>query len=250
MKILKNFNLTIIFLAFLSLILASCSTDDSSDNNPQQTESLQEIQGDWIRIGGNYAPNNGMKVYVNSNLGKISDAYNSDFINGDIKWKDIESQGSGHYSYKELGNDYNYYPSSINFGTDDTLRISVNTSGSGNIQKWVREANFTPQSVYLQVLQGNWIRVGGNYLPNNDVVIEVTDNTGTVIDPALSDFGIGDVKWKDIYALDANNFMHEELGNDNSYYTATMEIGKVDSDTLRIQVGSSGAGNIQKWVRH
>lgn len=249
MKIIKNYNLFTLLLITLSLVFVSCSEEtlDLNDDWPQQTYSLDAIQGNWIRIGGNYPANNGMKVNVNNDLGKLTDANNSDFTNGDLKWKDIVALGSGQYSYKELGNDYNYYPSTINFGIDDTLRVSVNNAGAGNIQKWVREANYTPQSAYLEVLQGSWIRVGGNYLPNNGVVVDVDENTGTITDPALSDFNLGAIKWSNIYALNGNSFMYEELGNDSNYYPATMELGV--ADTLRIDVNNGGAGNVQKWIR-
>jgi hypothetical protein len=156
-------------------------------------------------------------------------------------------QGSNNYTHSELGSDYNYYPATINFGVDDTLRVNVNNSGAGNIQKWVREANYTPQSVFLEVLQGEWIRVGGNNPVNNGIVIDVTDDTGTITDHNISDFENGDIKWKDIYAIDGNSFIYEELGSDDNYYTSTMELGV--ADTLRIDVNNSGTGNIQKWVR-
>ncbi|MCX7548350.1 hypothetical protein OS188_10355 [Xanthomarina sp. F1114] len=249
MKNYRKFTQITLLLLSLSLVSVSCSEEtlDPNNNNNQPSVSLHDIQGDWIRIGGNNPTNNGMKINVNEDIGTITDKQQSGFSDGDIKWMDIVGQGSGNYTHQELGSDYNYYPATINFGVDDTLRVDVNHSGAGNLQKWVREANFTPQSVYLEVLQGSWIRVGGNNPTNNDMVIDVEADNGIITDPALSGFDLGDLKWKDIYALNNNSFSYEELGSDNNYYPATMELGV--ADTLRIDVNNSGAGYIQKWVR-
>ncbi|GGG44440.1 hypothetical protein [Bizionia arctica] len=251
MKTLQKISLGVFFMITLSFLITSCSIDslDSNDDQQQQqTYPLDDLQGNWIRIGGNNPTNNGMKLNVLDNIGEITFAAQSEFNIGDIKWKDIEGQSSGNYTHRELGSDYSYYAASIDFGVDDTLRVNVNNSGAGNIQKWVRESNYTPQSVFLAGLQGEWIRVGGNNPVNNGIVIDVEETTGTITDPHLSEFDLGDRKWKDIYAIDGNSFIYEELGSDNNYYTSTMELGV--ADTLRIDVNNSGAGNIQKWVRH
>lgn len=245
MKAIKKFSQLILFLTISSFISVSCSSDDSNDNTPDNA-SLQEIQGAWIRIGGNYPLRNGMKINVNQDYGTVIDAHNSDFLNGDIKWKDIAGQGSGNYSYRDLGIDNTFTSSSMNFNADDTLRISVQGAGTGNIQKWVREANYTPQSVFLAAIQGSWIRVGANQSSNNGVIIDVDDTTGTVTDGAASGFTPGEINWKNIYAVDGSRFIHEELGSDRNYYPATMQLV---SDTLRISGNNSGAGNVQKWVR-
>ena len=241
----------ICLLCMASFTIVACSEDNLLDSDQeqeeQQTYSLDDLQGDWIRIGGNNPTNNGIKINVLNDIGKITDAVQSGFMVGDIKWKDIVGQNSTYYTHSELGSDYNYYSASIDFGVDDTLRVNVNAAGAGNIQKWVREANYTPQSVFLEVLQGDWIRVGGNNPVNNGIIIDVTDNTGTITDPVSSGFEIGDIKWKDIYAIDGNSFIYEELGSDDNYYPAEMELGV--ADTLRIDVNNSGSGNIQKWVR-
>lgn len=250
MKLLKNRKLIPLLLTMLTVILVSCSLDTDEINDEQeqqQSTSLADLQGHWIRVGGNNPVNNGLKVNVQNNTGVVVDPQQSGFSTGDVKWDAIFGLGSGDYEHQELGSDYNYYPATIKYGVDDTLRIDVNHSGIGNIQKWVREANFTPQSVFLEELRGNWIRVGGNNPTNNGVVVNVAEDTGTITDASLSEFNLGDIKWKEVYALDANSFIYEELGSDYNYYPASMEIGV--ADTLRISVNYSGSGNIQKWVR-
>ncbi|WP_452229110.1 hypothetical protein [Lacinutrix sp. MEBiC02404] len=250
MKLLKKNNLSLLLLTILTMVSVSCSIDsiENNDDDPQQqSTSLDALQGNWVRVGGNNPTNNGLKVNVQNNIGKVTDPQQSGFLAGDVKWKDMFGLGSGEYTHQELGSDYNYYPATIKYGVDDTLRIDVNHSGAGNIQKWVREANFTPQSVFLAELQGSWIRVGGNNPTNNGVVVDVVEDTGTITDASLSEFNLGDIKWKEVYALDANSFIYEELGSDYNYYPASMELGV--ADTLRISVNYSGSGNIQKWVR-
>ena len=237
----------IYLLVITSFAIVSCSEDNPLFQEQEQTYSLDDLQGDWIRTGGNNPANNGLKINILNDIGKITDAVQSGFMVGDIKWKDIVGQSSTSYNHKELGSDYNYYTGTIDFSVDDTLRVNVFAAGAGNIQKWVREANYTPQSVFLEVLQGEWIRVGGNNPNNEGMTIAVIDDEGKVLDPVASGFLVDDIKWKDIYALDGNSFIYEELGSDDNYYPAEMELGV--ADTLRIDVNNSGDGNIQKWVR-
>lgn len=101
--------------------------------------------------------------------------------------------------------------------------------------------------VSLDSLKGKWIRIASNNPVNDGMLIEVDGNAGTIVDHRGSDFQNGEVKWKNIEPYDFENFNYEELGSDRNYYSAVI-ILKQD-DTLRIDVGSSGAGNQQKWVR-
>ncbi len=99
----------------------------------------------------------------------------------------------------------------------------------------------------LDNLNGEWIRIASNNPVADGIIIDMSGTSGTITDKAGSGFAIGDIKWKNIKAVDAENFTHEELGSDSAYYQATMLLQS--DDTLRISVGSSGAGNAQKWVR-
>ncbi len=99
----------------------------------------------------------------------------------------------------------------------------------------------------LDNLNGEWIRIASTNPVADGIIIDMSGTSGIIIDKAGSGFAEGDLKWKDIKAVDTENFTHEELGSDGAYYQATMLL-KSD-DTLRISVGSSGAGNAQKWVR-
>ena len=104
-----------------------------------------------------------------------------------------------------------------------------------------------PQQYNLDAIQGDWYRVGGNNPDYNGMLVNIVNNSGTVLIPAGSSFKIGDIKWKDIEGQDNNKYTHKELGSDSKYYDASMRLGT--DDTLRIDVGNAGAGNEQKWVR-
>jgi len=102
-----------------------------------------------------------------------------------------------------------------------------------------------PSGNNLDDLAGSWVRVLSNNPGNDGMELSVTGNTGTIT-VARNNFVVGSVKWKDITPSDIRDFEYQELGSDNSYYTASMDL---DIDTVYLSVGSSGAGNTQKWVR-
>lgn len=104
-----------------------------------------------------------------------------------------------------------------------------------------------PPQYNLNALQGNWFRVGGNNPNNNGMLVNVNDDAGTIILPQNSGFSEGDLKWKAIVPQNETNYTYQELGSSYNYFDASMSLGS--DDTLRISVGASGAGNIQKWVR-
>lgn len=156
----------LISLLFLSLFLG-CSSDDG-DSAPQQY-SLDDIQGNWYRVGGNNPEYNGMLINVADNTGTVAIPAGSAFNIGDIKWKDISGQENKTYTYKELGSDSNYYDATMKLGIDDTLRVFVGNAGIGNEQKWVR--NFTelndcsPYQVgdFIGSREGTWEHVNDSH---------------------------------------------------------------------------------------
>ncbi len=96
-------------------------------------------------------------------------------------------------------------------------------------------------------MAGDWLRTGGNNTTNNGMEINVTDDTGTVTDPAGSSLSTGDIKWRNIKVLDESTFEHEELGSDGDYYEATIKV--ISDDEIEISVAAAGAGNYQVWTR-
>lgn len=135
---MKNAIRTIIKIATLLLVslFLSCSSDD--DNDKQSNGSLEEIQGSWIRVGGNNPLYNGMVVNVQGNNGIISIPGNFPYPAGKIKWRNIGIK-DGNLSLDDLLDTGNYTNEGImKFGVDDTLRISHPGSTPGSEQKWVR----------------------------------------------------------------------------------------------------------------
>lgn len=130
MKTIKHILKTLLIL----LVVYSCTSNN--DNPPENI--LNNIQGNWFRVRSNNPTNDGMLVNVDQDLGSIVNPMQSAFQVDDIKWKDIFSSDGFNFNYKELGGDYNYYDSQMELGSDDTLRITVNSSGAGNVQKWAR----------------------------------------------------------------------------------------------------------------
>lgn len=134
---------TKIYLIITILILSiGCTSNDDSNNDSNNTNNndLSSIQGDWYRVGGNNPDNNGMKVNVDNDQGRLEEPALSNFQVDDIKWKDIlqSVNDDNVFTYQELGSNYNYFDATMELGVDDTLRINVVSSGVGNIQKWVR----------------------------------------------------------------------------------------------------------------
>lgn len=142
---------TLFILLLVGLAFASCNKDDEQSTN--SNFNLDQIQGSWTRVGGNNPTNNGMKINVSGNTGVVTFKAPSNGAEpqiGDVKWKDIVAQDETNYRYEELGSNGSYYPSSLIFGVDDTLRISVDAQpGAGFIQKWVQNPSTSSVATLL-----------------------------------------------------------------------------------------------------
>ncbi len=140
-----------ILLSFLiGLSFNACSKDevvetiDIIEEAIEEEATLDNLNGEWIRIASNNPIADGMIIDMAGTSGKIVDKAGSNFQVGDVKWNAIEIKDAENFDYQELGSDYNYYPAVMELRSDDTLRINVGSSGAGNIQKWVREGQYTP----------------------------------------------------------------------------------------------------------
>ncbi|MEL6676759.1 MAG: hypothetical protein AAFR61_31405 [Bacteroidota bacterium] len=138
---MKRLTFPLIMLALV--FLPACSLLNPGEG-PNGNNNLDDLEGQWIRIASNNPASDGMIIEMSGNSGTIIDKAGSGFSVGDIKWKDIEAVDGENYLHSELGSDYNYYAGSIELRGDDTLRVSVASSGAGNVQKWVREGTYTP----------------------------------------------------------------------------------------------------------
>ncbi len=111
---------------------------DEIDALEEDTGSLTKLKGHWIRVQSNNASSDNMIIKMTGNTGEIIDRAQSTFENGAIKWNAIEVVDSERFFHQELGSDGLYYEGTMKLSQDDTLRISVVSSGSGNLQKWVK----------------------------------------------------------------------------------------------------------------
>lgn len=98
----------------------------------------------------------------------------------------------------------------------------------------------------FEQLTGTWVRVLSNNPANDGMFVSISNGEGTITQKANSGFSVGDVKWSSVEAVGEGEFIHQELGSDYNYYSASMQL---DGDTLRISVEAAGAGNQQKWVK-
>jgi hypothetical protein len=207
----------------------------------------------WIRVSADheYVKLQGVWVIVNASgtniievkgsAGRVVVSSGSSFSEGDIIWKNIESDGTSTFTFLILGSDGNYTSATITIISENEIEIIV---GSGDPEKYGRFDG----SLDLSKIQGAWTRVESNNPASDFMQVNVVDNQATVVDKAQSGFNVGDVKWKDISPTTEGKFTHKELGSDGQYYDAT--ISMVNDSTLEIVVVSSGAGNAQKWVRN
>jgi hypothetical protein len=141
-------NLKFIYVLFLTLItMMSCSEDspladsaqNNNNNNNEVTYTISDLQGTWLRTGGNHTGNIGMVIEVTDNDGVIVDPVDSGFEVDDVKWMNIVAQDATDFTHSELGSDYNYYSAIIDFETDNLIRVSVDAGGAGNYQEWTRQ---------------------------------------------------------------------------------------------------------------
>lgn len=116
---------------------ANTTTDNTSD---EENYTLEDLQGIWMRTGGNHPGNEGMVIKVENTSGILLDPIDSGFSIDDVKWMSIaEANSVEDFTHQELGSDYSYYEATITFQSDNVIRISVNAGGAGNYQEWTRQ---------------------------------------------------------------------------------------------------------------
>jgi CubicO group peptidase (beta-lactamase class C family) len=101
------------------------------------------------------------------------------------------------------------------------------------------------QALDVLSLDGNWVRLGSNYDPNDQMRIEVRNGQAKLLRvPATVDrgFKVGQRLWVGI----ADDATLRVRANNGSYHPARM---RVTGNELRLQVESENPGNEQVWTR-
>ncbi|WP_191860801.1 hypothetical protein [Hanstruepera ponticola] len=139
-------------ICIVLITLFSCSEDSplfengqnngnngNNNNNNNVTYTIADLQGTWLRTGGNHTGNIGMVIEVTDNDGVIVDPIDSGFEVDDVKWMNIVTNDTSDFTHSELGSDYNYYSATIDFQSDNVIWIIVDAGGAGNYQEWTRQ---------------------------------------------------------------------------------------------------------------
>ena len=134
----------LIFPVALLVMLALSGCQEDTICTCTDPQGFEDISGAWIRVESNNPSADGMIVKLVGTSGVIIDKAGSGFSNGDVKWQGVVLIGENSFDYKELGSDGNYYDAKMTYGSDDTLRIMVGSSGAGNEQKWVHDGEYIP----------------------------------------------------------------------------------------------------------
>ena len=106
-------------------------------------------------------------------------------------------------------------------------------------------------------LYGTWLRTSSSRPMYDSMIVEINDTTnGGVIRVSNPNgyFPVGSRKWISITPEDDSTFVYEDLGSDNSYYSAKMIFirNSPDSiDRLYLEINSNGEdnGSYQYWER-
>lgn len=199
-----------------------------------QAVDLDALQGNWIRAGSNYNPNDQMRITVaggQATLTRVPTTVHSAFRVGQALWMGIAPDGT----LRVRGSDGNYYPGQLRLVGADSLVLAVGQSAAGNDQAWRRGG---------PTVDGEWVRIApGDPTADGMRVLADQDRATVRFLPADAprSLRIGSRIWVDIGAggrvtlLDAGG----------QYLAATIRLEGND----RLWVEEPGVTDPQLWVR-
>lgn len=212
------------------------------------------INGTWVRVESSNPSNDCLKIVISGEVGVVFDnPKNVSWLDeGDYLWREITHvERFTSYELRVLGSDGNYYEATLELEGTNTLNLTIDASGAGATQKWIRvDADEVVGDCKTSDLNGNWTRVQSNNSSNDGMRMRIENEEGilTFVPTSSQSYSVGDLVWRDIQATaDLNQFTCEVLGSDNNYYPATIEVQ--DDNVIELTIGSSGSGNIQTWER-
>jgi len=134
----------LLLLALVAILFSACKQDpeDCPPDGHDNTNDVTALAGEWIRVLSNNPGNDGMEVTVVGEEGIVSAEPRNSFTIGVVKWRGIASMEPSGFSYEELGSDGAYYPATMEI-TGDTLYLTIQNSGAGNQQRYVKKDAYT-----------------------------------------------------------------------------------------------------------
>jgi hypothetical protein len=219
---------------------------DASDLGCTELALADVACGTWTREASNNSTNDGMRVRIAGAKAIVTDAAAGRFAVGDELWQNISPEDGG-ASLDVLGSDGSYYSATLAALTNDSLKLDVDVTASGNEQTWRRVGDVGCVSAPLsEVACGVWSRLSSNNTSLDGIEIKVTGDSAIVTDPADSWLELGAVVWQDIVEGDGA-FTMNVRGSNGAFYSASMTAP--DIDTLEVTIAVSASGNQQTWVR-
>jgi hypothetical protein len=201
-----------------------------------QSLDLAPLEGDWVRIGSNYDPNDQMRIRITrgqATLTRVPAGAHASFRTGQILWRGIQDDGTVHVR----GSDGNYYPGTLVLGDGDLLTLSVDKSAQGNDQQWKRAG---------PSIDGDWERVAPSGTPEDGTQVRAQGTVGSIRFLPISAprrYRVGTKLWQNVGAGGAM----EVLGSDGQYHPVRVTL--LGTDSLRIDSRSTSVGGGQLWVR-
>jgi hypothetical protein len=200
-----------------------------------QSLNLAALEGDWVRIGSNYDPNDQMRIKIAggaATIVRVPAGAPASFRPGGTLWAGIQVDGT----VRVFGSDGNYYPGSLEM-RDGELTLSVDKTARGNDQHWRRAG---------PSIDGDWERVAPSDTPENGTQVRAEGTLGSIRFLPVSAprrYRVGTRLWRNVGTGGAM----EVMGTDGQYHP--VQVTLIGNDSLRIDNPSAGFGGGQLWVR-
>jgi hypothetical protein len=199
-----------------------------------QAVDLDALQGNWIRAGSNYNPNDQMRITIaggQATLTRVPTTVHTAFRVGQALWMGIAPDGT----LRVRGSDGAYYPGQVRLVGADSLVLAVGHTGAGNDQAWRRGG---------PTVDGEWVRIAPGDPTADGMRVLADQDKGTIrFLPAEAprSLRIGTRIWSEIGAGGAVQL----LDAGGRYLAATIKLE--GTDRLRVEV--PGRDEPQLWVR-
>ncbi|MEM7368536.1 MAG: right-handed parallel beta-helix repeat-containing protein [Bacteroidota bacterium] len=166
-----------LIVLFISITFQACRPEGPIVGD---TPDLSQLAGKWIRVESTNPSADHIRIEVIGSKGTITNKAASGFAVGDVKWQNITPSTANQFMYEELGSDYAYYNATMVLVTPNELSLTIESSGAGNSQKWIKDDGSIVSDV-ATVLECNDFGVD-QILLNTDAAVDYIVPNGCVID--------------------------------------------------------------------